>query len=110
LLDEVSAPLPEGMWLTRIRPLSSLPGMADTPASGSAAKATSANRIVGLELEGIGYTDRIKSEAIGAYRDQLRESNWFSPKTEITWQPVPRADAGTMEFKIFAVLKEPQEL
>lgn len=110
LLDDVSAPLPDGMWLTRIRPLSSLPGMSETQAAGSAAKATSANRIVGLELEGIGYTDRIKSEAIGAYRDQLRESNWFSPKTEITWQPVPRADAGTMEFKIFAVLKEPQEL
>ena len=58
----------------------------------------------------MGYTDRIKSEAIGQYRDQLRASKWFSDKTEIVWQPPTRPDASTVEFKILAVLEAPQEL
>ncbi|HQQ60696.1 MAG TPA: hypothetical protein PKU89_05085, partial [Kiritimatiellia bacterium] len=65
----------------------------------------------GLEIEGMGYLDRIKSsEEIGRFRDKLRESAWFSDKSEIVWQPPARPDAATLEFKILAVLKEPQEL
>ena len=56
------------------------------------------------------YQDRIKSEAVGKYRDQLREAKWFSDQTEIIWQPPARSDASTLEFKILAVLKEPQAL
>ena len=92
----------------------SLPGAA--PAAGSAAApaqpaATGPLRsVVGIEIEGMGYQDRIKSEAVGKYRDQLRESKWFSEQTEIIWQPPARSDASTLEFKILAVLKEPQAL
>ena len=114
LLGAISAPLPEGMWLTRIRPLAALPGAA--PAAGAAADpaqpvATGPLRsVVGIEIEGMGYQDRIKSEAVGKFRDQLRESKWFSEQTEIIWQPPARSDASTLEFKILAVLKEPQAL
>lgn len=114
LLGSISAPLPEGMWLTRVRPLAALPGRAASAESAepSAVPATGgANvRVAGIEIEGMGYQDRIKSEAVGTYRDQLRESKWFSDQTEIIWQPPARSDASTLEFKILAVLKEPQAL
>ena len=117
LLGSISAPLPDGMWLTRVRPLSALPGAA-APAEGagpSAAPAAPAapganNLVAGIEIEGMAYQDRIKSEAVGKYRDQLREAKWFSDQTEIIWQPPARSDASTLEFKILAVLKEPQAL
>ena len=68
------------------------------------------NLVAAIEIEGMGYQDRIKSEAVGKYRDQLREAKWFSEQTEIIWQPPARSDASTLEFKILAVLKEPQAL
>ena len=59
----------------------------------------------------MGYLDRIKSsEAIGHFRDKLRESSWFSDQTEVVWQPPARPEASTLEFKILAVLEAPQEL
>ena len=102
------------MWLTRIRPLAQLPGAAapaaETAAEPAPAAAGTARSVVGIEIEGMGYQDRIKSEAVGKYRDQLREAKWFSEQTEIIWQPPARSDAATLEFKILAVLKEPQAL
>jgi type IV pilus assembly protein PilM len=112
LLGSLSEPLPEGMWLTRVHPLAVLPGDA-AAAEGQDPNAVPAppnNLVAGIEIEGMGYQDRIKSEAVGKYRDRLRESKWFSDKTEIIWQPPARSDASTLEFKILAVLKEPQEL
>ena len=117
LLGSISAPLPDGMWLTRVRPLSALPGAA-APAEGAGSSAAPAapaasganNLVAGIEIEGMAYQDRIKSEAVGKYRDQLREAKWFSDQTEIIWQPPARSDASTLEFKILAVLKEPQAL
>lgn len=117
LLESMGAPLPEGMWLTRIHPLAVLPGGAPPPEGASqrgplpASAAAANNAVVGIEIEGMGYLDRIKSsEAIGRYRDQLRESKWFSDKTEIVWQPPARPEASTLEFKILAILEAPQEL
>ncbi len=117
LLESLGAPLPEGMWLTRINPVAVLPGNAPPPAAdprGGPAPAPPAppnNVVVGIEIEGMGYLDRIKSsEAIGKYRDQLRESKWFSDQTEIVWQPPARPEASTLEFKILAILEAPQEL
>ena len=85
------------------------------PAEGAAPAAAPAvaganNLVAAIEIEGMGYQDRIKSEAVGKYRDQLREAKWFSEQTEIIWQPPARSDASTLEFKILAVLKEPQAL
>jgi type IV pilus assembly protein PilM len=107
LLADISSALPEGMWVTRISPLAVLPG--DPPAAEGAPSAN--NRVVGIEIEGMGYLDRIKSsEAISLFRDKLRESTLFSDKTEITWQPPARPEASTLEFKILARLEAPQEL
>jgi len=107
LLGDVSSALPEGMWLTRIKPVSILPGEPpspeDTPPTGF--------RVMGIEIEGMGYLDRIKSsEKIGEFRDQLRATPSFSDQTEISWQPPARPDASTLEFKILVRLEAPQEL
>ena len=115
LLGALSAPLPPGMWLTRVRPLAVLPGNEAPAAEGADPEAAPApagpnNVVAGIEIEGMAYQDRVKSEAVDQYRDQLRGSKWFSEKTEIIWQPPARSDASTLEFKILAVLKEPQEL
>lgn len=107
LLESIASPLPEGMWLTRINPLPALPGAA--PAA-EGAPSPAANAVAGIEIEGMGYQDRIKSEAVDQYRDKLRESKWFSDKTEIVWQPPAKPDESTLEFKILAVLEAPQEL
>ena len=117
ILGEIAGSLTNGMWLTRIAPVAVLPGGAapagaDAPAAPAAAAAPApANRIVGIEIEGMGYLDRIKSsEAICHFRDKLRESSWFSDQTEVVWQPPARPEASTLEFKILAVLEAPQEL
>ncbi len=115
LLGAISGSLTDGMWLTRVSPVSVLPGGAPPPADGAPAPAEGAapapTAVVGIEIEGMGYLDKIKSsEAIGKFRDQLRASPWFSDQTEIVWQPPARPEASTLEFKILAVLEAPQEL
>jgi len=107
LLGDISAALPEGMWITRVKPISVLPGETLSP---DEAPPTGV-RIAGLEIEGMGYLDRIKSsEKIGEFRDLLRATPSFSDLTEISWQPPARPDASTLEFKILARLEAPQEL
>lgn len=116
LLGEIAAAKTDGMWLTRISPVAVLPGRAaaadpGAPPAPAAPAAAGANRVAGIEIEGMGYLDRIKSsEAIGAFRDKLRASALFSDQTEIVWQPPARPDASMLEFKILAVLEAPQEL
>ncbi len=116
LLGEIAAAKTDGMWLTRISPVAALPGRAAAadpaaPPAPAAPAAAGANRVAGIEIEGMGYLDRIKSsEAIGAFRDKLRASDLFSDQTEIVWQPPARPDASMLEFKILAVLEAPQEL
>ncbi len=106
LLGDISGALPEGMWITRVKPVSALPG--DPP---STEDSPAGVVVVGIEIEGMGYLDRIKSsEKIGEFRDQLRATSSFSDQTEISWQPPARPDASTLEFKILARLEAPQEL
>ncbi|NLB65729.1 MAG: type IV pilus assembly protein PilM [Lentisphaerae bacterium] len=123
LLGEVSGALVDGMWLTRVAAVSTLPGEAppaEEPQASSrragargapaAAPPVPMTPIVGLEIEGMGYLDKIKSDQITEFRNKLRESELFSDKTEIVWQPPARPDAATLEFKILAVLEEPKKL
>ncbi|HPR68608.1 MAG TPA: type IV pilus assembly protein PilM [Kiritimatiellia bacterium] len=120
LLGEISGALVEGMWLTRVAPVETLPGEAAPAAApddrrpGRGNPAASApvptDVIAGLEIEGMGYLDKIKSDQITEFRNKLRESELFSDQTEIVWQPPARPDAATLEFKILAVLEAPKEL
>ena len=119
LYGELAKPLPPGMWLTKISPVDKLPGETPKEESGrrnakaDAAKtevAAGSQRLVAIDIEGMAYKDEVGTrDAITVYRDKLRETAPFSDKTEITWQPA-RDDAGTLEFRIRAILEEPQEL
>jgi type IV pilus assembly protein PilM len=121
LYGELAKPLPPGMWLTKITPVDRLPGEApkEEPARRNANKADAkkaeaavpgSQRVAAIDIEGMAYKDEVGTrDAITVYRDKLRESGPFSDKTEITWQPA-RDDAGTLEFRIRAILEEPQEL
>ncbi len=108
VLGEISGALSDGIWLAKINPVPVLPG---TPAPAEGAPAPANHVVAGIEIEGVGYLDKIKSnEAIGQFRDRLRASKLFSDQTEITWQPPARPDASILEFRILAVLEAPQEL
>ena len=79
-------------------------------AEAEADAAPKGQRLVAIDIEGMAYKDEVGTrDAITVYRDKLRESPPFPDKTEITWQPA-RDDAGTLEFRIRAMLEEPQEL
>lgn len=124
LYGELAKPLPPGMWLTKIAPVDKLadetPKEEEDPraarrnrnrkAEAEAEAAPKGQRLVAIDIEGMAYKDEVGTrDAITVYRDKLRESPLFSDKTEITWQPA-RDDAGTLEFRIRAMLEEPQEL
>ncbi len=126
LYGELAKPLPPGMWLTKISPVDKLaeeaPKEEEDPraarrnrarqaeAEAAAAAAPKGQRLAAIDIEGMAYKDEVGTrDAITVYRDKLRETAPFSDKTEITWQPA-RDDAGTLEFRIRAILEEPQEL
>lgn len=126
LYGELAKPLPPGMWLTKITPVDKLaeeaPKEEEDPraarrararqaeAETAAAAAPKGQRLAAIDIEGMAYKDEVGTrDAITVYRDKLRETAPFSDKTEITWQPA-RDDAGTLEFRIRAILEEPQEL
>ena len=117
IYGELAKPLPPGMWLTKISPVDKLAGEA--PKEGADRRAAArkdesvapgSQRLAAIDIEGMAYKDEVGTrDAITAYRDALRGTEPFSDKTEITWQPA-RDDAGTLEFRIRAILEEPQEL
>ncbi len=124
LYGELAKPLPPGMWLTKITPVDKLseeaPKEEEDPRAArrnrnrkpeaEAEAAPTGQRLAAIDIEGMAYKDEVGTrDAITVYRDKLRETLPFSDKTEITWQPA-RDDAGTLEFRIRAILEEPQEL
>ena len=124
LYGELAKPLPPGMWLTKITPVDKLseeaPKEEEDPRAArrnrnrkpeaEAEAAPTGQRLAAIDIEGMAYKDEVGTrDAITVYRDKLRETAPFSDKTEITWQPA-RDDAGTLEFRIRAILEEPQEL
>lgn len=105
LLSELQAALPENLFLVNISPVRQPNPDA---ASGVAASDIAPGSLTALDIEGVGYLDKVTSATpIRDYRDQLRASESFSPQTEITWQPTPAVDQFVRQFKIRVVLKEP---
>ncbi|MBR6021751.1 MAG: type IV pilus assembly protein PilM [Kiritimatiellae bacterium] len=130
---EINAALPEGMWITHVAALLEMPQETkpaddedESPRSrrnrrnggdddaASAAAGPNPRLLPGVLIEGMGYTDIVKPEAVQAtvqrFRDALKESDLFSDKTEVIYLPPVTSEASTFEFKISARLKEPKEL
>ncbi len=105
LLSELQAALPEDLFLININPVRQ--AMPDA-ASGVAPSDVAPGTLTALDIEGVGYLDKVTSATpIRDFRDRLRASDRFTPQTEITWQPTPASDQFVRQFKIRVVLKEP---
>lgn len=125
IVAEVSSKLPEGVWLTKVAPLTSATAVAkpsDDEGAGrrrrrhaeeeDAAPAQVADpsrpcSMRGLDIEGMGYTD-ISQDAEGvirAFRDDLRNSPLFrDDETDIVYQKPPMPGDPTFEFKLSVIL------
>lgn len=112
ILDQINQSLPDGMYVTQIKPVLEKRGAAAVTEENMPAEAAlqAPPRIVAVEIRGVGYRDKIKSgQAVLDVRTKLRTMPLFSEKTEIQLQPTPRPDALMMEFIIKADLKKPLE-
>ncbi|MBU0679782.1 MAG: type IV pilus assembly protein PilM [Verrucomicrobia bacterium] len=116
VLSEVRGFLPEGMWLTSIVPqIEDQKAEEDIPVARGRGrpqpviqKEEGPKVLSKIEISGLGYIDKIESaNPILAFRDSLRQSDFFSEETEIRWQPAPGPDDVVREFKILLVLAEP---
>jgi len=112
------------MWLNSVRPLTSWePGAAAKPGTERAAAAPAAmfaagstNPIRAVEIEGVGYLDKIQlrdfsegDKVIRSFRDSLRAQPLFTTNTDVKSQSVPGPDDYVVRFKIVAVLNTPFE-
>ena len=111
ILDEVYGCLPDGMWLTSVKPLAAkAPEGEGQPGyeSPDEAEAPAAGAIQSVEISGLGYRDKVTSESpIRDFRDRLRGSDLFGPETDIIWQPAPAPDDFVIQYKIEVKLKQP---
>ncbi len=122
LLDAVRQALPDGMWVTHLRPVldgdetDGAPAL-DGPEGGMAylggpgdGGPPEAAEVKALDLTAYGYRDKVGSAGAIRLRDALRESEHFTEETDITEQPVPGNEDVTMEFTMRVVLRNPIEL
>lgn len=94
---EIASVVPDGMWISAIRPITETRDGADAPV------------LAGVQIEGAAYVDKIPPvEAAPRLRDALRALPMFSEGTEVTFDP--QVKATVKEFRIEAKLEEPQAL
>ena len=114
IMDQINKCLPEGVWLTSVKPtqlVSAAPADGAGQPAATGQEAPAVKGIQAVELIGRGYRDKVTSaEVIRMFRDKLRTMPLFSDQTEIRWQPSPGPDDFVIEFRIDAVLKQPVEL
>jgi len=110
IIDQIHACLPDGMWLTSVKPV-----VAEAPAGEGQPEyappdqaAPAAGSIQSVEISGLGYRDKVTSESpIRDFRDRLRQSELFGPETDIIWQPAPAPDDFVIQYRIEVKLKQP---
>ncbi len=118
ILDEVNKLLPDGVWLTTVVPIRErIEVEGDEPvtrrrvAMTTEPAATTAGDIKSIEISGLGYTDKIpNAQPIYAFRDALRESEYFTERTEIDRLPPVPPNTYVREFRILLQLNEPINL
>ncbi len=114
VLDEIHGLLPDGVWLTRISPVTPSPPAAATVRARAAQSEEAAqppSAIERIEISGLGYIDKIPSaRPIQDFRTALRNSELFTDETDITWSPLPAANTYVREFRMELVLEAPIKL
>jgi len=97
IYSEIASVVPEGMWISAVRPMAEKKDGADAPV------------LAGVQIEGAAYVDKIEpTEAALRLRDALRALPMFSEKTEVTFDP--QVKTTVKEFRIEAMLEEPKAL
>ncbi|MFH0952974.1 MAG: type IV pilus assembly protein PilM [Verrucomicrobiota bacterium] len=111
VLDAIHACLPDGVWLTSVKPLQEAQPGASESAEGAPAQAE-APAIKAIEIAGLGYRDKVASGApVREFRDRLRSVPRLSAQTtEIIWLPAPSPEEYVIQFKVRVGLKNPLEL
>jgi type IV pilus assembly protein PilM len=92
VIETLHARLHSGMWLTSLRPLS-------RDEAGAA--------VAYLEIKGMGFTDKVRTESVSDYANALKGQGYFSDNVLVRKvKPAPGADY-VIEFLIEAGLKAP---
>jgi Tfp pilus assembly protein PilN len=98
MIEDVYSRMPDGMWLSSMRPV--IQGAGAT------------NQITHIEIIGAGFADKLvdnpEKSAIEDFRDKLRDSPYFTKSTEIKKQPP--GEPYLKQFEIFIALKQPLPL
>jgi len=105
ILAEVQKALPPDLWVVQLTPVR----VTDTDLTAQPDWTLGAIR--GLSVRGMGYIDKVPSpDYIRGFRDNLRQSDLFSDRTEFVSLPTPPAGEYTREFTISIVLEQPISL
>jgi len=97
MLDAVHGCMPDGMWLTGVKPVISQEG-----------------EITDIEVSGSGFVDKLvdKAEisAVEEFRDRLKTTEYFGDKTQIKGLPPVGSEAYAREFVLWLALEEPMKV
>ncbi len=102
MLSEIQRALPPDLWIVQLTPVR----ISDAEVTANPELALGA--VKGLTIRGMGYIDKVQSpDYIRTFRDNLRQSEWFSDRTEFISLPTPPANEYTREFTLSVVLEQP---
>ncbi len=105
-IAEIQAAMPKELWLTKIEPVRQPPANPDVPPTDPPPPPDGS--VIRLEISGLGYVDRVTSATpIQDFRNKLRDSEYFSADTEVSWLPQPAQDDVVRKFSITVVLEKP---
>ncbi len=117
IMDGINELLPEGVWLTSVSPIREqleIEAEEETRRRRTAQPRetqTEAGDITAVEISGLGYTDKVpNAQPIYAFRDSLRESDFFKETSEIDRLPPVPQGTYVREFRIVLQLEDPIKL
>ena len=111
LLSDVQKALPPDLWIVQFTPNRVTQSARATGPSATGEPDVSIGSITGLTVRGMGYIDKVQSpDDIYRFRDNVKQSELFSDRTEFISLPPPAAGEYTREFTLSIVLENPLTL
>lgn len=118
VMAEIQESMPEDLWIVQITPVrvteaevtaSRIPQPRNPAAPQTPPPAPLVvGALKSLTVRGMGYTDKVTSpDYIRTFRDNLRQTDMFSDKTEFISLPTPGPSEYTREFTLSIVLENP---
>jgi len=116
ILSDVRARMPEGIWVTSLRPsprtgteepVAEGPGARRVRPAGGMPEPRQEDRIKSIEIDGMGFADKADSNTLDLFRNRLRQSPFFTEDSEFLLKPPLGPGHYAWKFSIRLVLKEP---